>query len=463
MNIDQNQLRVEGSKIVNGRGEEIRLRGFCLGGWLNMENSITGYPGNESGQRKAVANVLGEALSVKFFEKFLDHFISRDDLHFIKTLGCNTVRVALNYRHFESDDMPFDYSKANFKSLDRIIQWAQELQIYIILDLHSVQGWQNRGWHCDNPGRESHFWGQKQFEDRAVSLWEELVHRYCNQPFVAGYNLMNEPDAVDTELLNRYYQRATSTIRSIDPNHIIFLDANKYGKNFDKFLPPFADNLVYGYHPYAEPILSQKSYPGKVGEEVYDRNWLENVIYQYSEFMRKYDVPAWAGEFGCIYPTNGDSAYCSNLMRDQIDLFEQYGHHWTIWTYKDIGKLGLVYVNPDSMWMTQTRKIRDIKSNLRCDYWVERQRVQIDEYIDLIVSNVETTVGELPGSWRNLKDNLYGAICEYTLSQMLLPAYADQFRGIDEGQIESLMQSFDFQQCLIREPLATIIRNYTKS
>jgi endoglucanase len=31
-------LRVRGSEIVNERGEVVRLRGFCLGGWMNMEN-----------------------------------------------------------------------------------------------------------------------------------------------------------------------------------------------------------------------------------------------------------------------------------------------------------------------------------------------------------------------------------------------------------------------------------------
>jgi hypothetical protein len=29
------------------------VRGFGLGGWLNMENFITGYPANEETQRQA--------------------------------------------------------------------------------------------------------------------------------------------------------------------------------------------------------------------------------------------------------------------------------------------------------------------------------------------------------------------------------------------------------------------------
>ena len=44
------------------------------------------------------------------------------------------------------------------------------------------------------------FWGQKVFEDRTVALWEALAKHYANEPAVAGYNLMNEPVAMEFEL-----------------------------------------------------------------------------------------------------------------------------------------------------------------------------------------------------------------------------------------------------------------------
>ncbi len=46
-------LTVRGSKLVNQAGESVVLRGFGLGGWINMENFITGYPGNEEARREA--------------------------------------------------------------------------------------------------------------------------------------------------------------------------------------------------------------------------------------------------------------------------------------------------------------------------------------------------------------------------------------------------------------------------
>jgi endoglucanase len=52
-------LRVDGAKIVDGT-DPVVLRGFGLGGWMNMENFITGYAGTESQQRRALRAVLGD-------------------------------------------------------------------------------------------------------------------------------------------------------------------------------------------------------------------------------------------------------------------------------------------------------------------------------------------------------------------------------------------------------------------
>ena len=33
-------LHVRGSEIVNGRGNVVRLSGFCLGGWMNLDETL---------------------------------------------------------------------------------------------------------------------------------------------------------------------------------------------------------------------------------------------------------------------------------------------------------------------------------------------------------------------------------------------------------------------------------------
>jgi endoglucanase len=52
-------LRVDGASIVNGSGTPVRLQGHCLGGWMNMENFIAGYPATETLQRRALLKAMG--------------------------------------------------------------------------------------------------------------------------------------------------------------------------------------------------------------------------------------------------------------------------------------------------------------------------------------------------------------------------------------------------------------------
>jgi len=62
-------LKVDGTKIVDGDGKEVILRGAGLGGWMTMENFISGFPGCEFQIREALAEVLGKEKSDFFFDK----------------------------------------------------------------------------------------------------------------------------------------------------------------------------------------------------------------------------------------------------------------------------------------------------------------------------------------------------------------------------------------------------------
>lgn len=64
-------LRTSGPDVAGADGTPVRLRGVGIGGWLNMENFITGYPSTESAHRQALRKVLGERRHDLFFESFL--------------------------------------------------------------------------------------------------------------------------------------------------------------------------------------------------------------------------------------------------------------------------------------------------------------------------------------------------------------------------------------------------------
>ena len=119
--------------------------------------------------------------------------------------------------------------------------------------------------------------------------------------------------------------------------------------------------------------------------------------------------------------------------------------------------MGLVYADPESEWMQRTRPVREAKTTLRCDSWIERHEAEIEQLIGQIGEHARMVVADLPGDWANLDETLRWAICDGVLSQMLLPAFAEQFRGMSENEIDRMMQSFAFRNCVEREGLAQLI------
>ncbi|MFN2109039.1 MAG: cellulase family glycosylhydrolase, partial [Anaerolineae bacterium] len=132
-------LQVRNGKVVDAQGQEVRLRGTCVGGWMNMENFINGYPGAEHALRTTMAETIGESKAHFFFERMLDYFLSEDDIAFMKAQGTTVVRLSFNYRHFELDAEPFKYLDSGFARLEKAIGWCAKHGLYAILDLHAVR------------------------------------------------------------------------------------------------------------------------------------------------------------------------------------------------------------------------------------------------------------------------------------------------------------------------------------
>jgi endo-1,4-beta-mannosidase len=94
------------------------------------------------------------------------------------------------------------------------------------------------------------FWEHKDFQDRAIWLWEQIATRYKGNPWVAGYNPLNEPADSEHSRLVAWYSQVEKAIRHIDPNHILFFDGNTFAMDFRKFPDPLP-NSVYSCHDYS--------------------------------------------------------------------------------------------------------------------------------------------------------------------------------------------------------------------
>ena len=433
-------------------------RGVGLGGWMNMEKFVTGFPANENAFRQIVRRALGAEKADYFFERYLDYFFTHKDADFIRSLGMNLVRLSFNYRHFEDDMNPGVLRDSGFKHLDRVIQICAEREIYTILDLHAAAGYQNQDWHSDNPSQQALFWQHKHFQDRAIWLWEALAEHYKGHPWVAGYNVLNEPADPSGEVIDPFYQRAVAAIRKIDPDHIIFLDGNRYSQDFSVLGPPLP-NVVYTLHNYPAPgFIDGGDYPGVSRGEYYDRDVVHAKLLEMCQYMLENQTPMWVGEFGPVY--TGDEkkdAMRYTLLEDQLSFYRELGASWCLWTYKDIGLQGLMGLSPESKWIQKIRPILDKKALLGVDSWGG-----LDKNVRHIMEPIEQAFEEFFPNYKpfpfDARWQINRTVRHILLAEPLIEDFQPLLRGLDLAEIDALMGSFKFECCLPRQKLVQILK-----
>ncbi|MBM7503966.1 glycoside hydrolase family 5 protein [Agromyces aurantiacus] len=450
-------LRVEGTRIVSGE-TPIVLTGLGLGGWMNMENFITGYPATESQQRRALRRVLGADGYRRFFDRFLSVFFTDADAAFLRSLGLNSVRVPFNYRHFEDDDAPFVIKQEGFRLLDSVVDACARHGIHTILDLHALPGAQNQHWHSDNPTQWAHFWSQRQFQDRVVNLWEHLAEHYRGNPWVAGYNPVNEPADAHGDAIRPFYERLEAAIRAVDPDHILFLDGNRYSTQFDQLGDPMP-NCVYTAHDYAVPgFVDGGPYPGVSRGRYVDRDQVEETFLERTAYMRETGTPIWVGEFGPVYTGDPErDAQRYRLLEDQLEIYRRHDASWALWTYKDIGLQGLVHADPASPYLRRLGPVLEKKARLGVDSWGSTDE-GIRHVLEPIEELFETEFPDFqPYPW-GARRWIHGHIRHVMLAEAMVDEFAGAFEGVDPDEAERLAEAFAFDAAQVREPLAAILR-----
>ncbi len=482
-------LHTQGKQILTESGRQVFLRGTCVGGWMNMENFINGFPGTEISLREHVAQKLGEDKARLFFNEMIANFLAEADIRFIKEQGATCVRLALNYRHFEDDEHPFEYKEEGFELLKSILEVCEKYGIYVILDMHAVQGWQNSHWHSDNDRGVSLFWRDACYQKRYFALLQEIARRFRDCPAVAGYELLNEPSSnarsgdypfnmyenfhSDYERFNRVIHTAVDRIREIDPKHIIFIEGDSYGHNFAGMEAPFADNLVYSSHDYIVSSFGPGEYPGhyamlhndRIEESCYwdyeqqIKHLKESEGWQFSE---KYQVPLWVGEFGSQYCTGEeDNKYRLASMNDQLRAMNELGLHWTTWTFKDCGTMGWVTLEPESEYMQRVAAVQRLKGLLGAENFTAWRsecpgKMVTRDFTKYMMSLLDEAPNYTFGTFQKCMG--YALLTGFAAG-VLQPEYAAKFIDCSDEDIIRIMKSFSFDKCNINKPYMEILKN----
>ena len=294
-----------------------------LGGWMVQEGymmSPNGFSGTQNQIKKDILKIIGEEETENFYNLWLENHVRKIDIDSMKSWGFNLVRAPIHYNLFtlpieeEQDSLSYTSLTKGFTLLDSLLSWCEKNEMYLMIDLHAAPGGQ--GYNADISDYDStkySLWESEHNQNKTVELWRRISERYKDKEWIAGYDLINEPnwEIPEGTLLRNLYVRITDAIRNEGDNHILFIEGNWFANDFTGLTPPWDNNIVYSPHKYWSPV---------------DQDFLDWLL----PLRDTLNVPLFIGETG----ENSNLWY-----RDAVKVFEENGVGWAWWPLKRIGAI----------------------------------------------------------------------------------------------------------------------------
>tara|TARA_R110000868_G_scaffold53651_1_gene168075 strand:+ start:530 stop:2272 length:1743 start_codon:yes stop_codon:yes gene_type:complete len=391
----QEFLHTKGQYIVNENNENIILRGLGLGGWMVQEGYMlqTGnFAGPQHVIKQKITDLIGTENTTAFYDTYKANGITKEDIDSLAAWGFNSVRLPMHYNLYtpaieEETNGEITWLEEGFTMTDQLLEWCAENKMYLILDLHATPGGQGKDANIsDYDSTKPSLWESEANQKKMIALWKKLANRYKNNTWIGGYDIINEPnwnftgtnkngcDETSNIPLRKLMIEITEAIREVDKNHIIIIEGNCWGNNYEGIFPLWDDNMVISFHKY----------------------WNYNTvgaIQKMLDYREKYNAPIWLGE-------SGEN---SNVwFRDAIKLCETNNIGWAFWPMKKIeNTAGVTSVskNPEyevlrQYWMNGGEKptetfAKEALEKLNDNYKIENVSVKID-VIDAMFRQVQS-------------------------------------------------------------------------
>lgn len=328
----QGFLKADGQKIVNEKGQNVLLRGMGLGGWMIQEGYML-HINTESRQtriRERIEELMGPKETQEFYDTWLNNDVRKIDIDSMKAWGFNSVRLPMHYNLYT---LPVDkepvagqntWLDKGFELTDHLLAWCKANHMYLILDMHATPGGQGNDLNISDrdPGKPS-LWDSEANQQKLIALWKKLAERYKDDPNIGAYDIINEPNwgfddpehdknglkEKTNAPLRKLMMDITAAIRQVDQKHIIIIEGNGWGNNYNGVLPVWDKNMVLSFHKY----------------------WNYNNQASIAHIVKareENNVPVWLGETG----------ENSNVWFTQaIQLFEKNNIGWSFWPLKKMG------------------------------------------------------------------------------------------------------------------------------
>ena len=243
-------------------------RAVNLGGWLVLEPWIT--PSlfapfiNASGPEVAVdeytfCSILGPTEARRQLQAHWDSWVTRQHLEELAEAGITHLRIPVGY-WMVSIEQTEPFVSGSWPYLVRALNWAQQLGLKVLIDLHGAPGSQNG---FDNSGRRGPIsWDTQPPANlyRTLSVLANLTgilapYSAAQGGPVVGIELLNEPFVtVDLSFVQNYYTQGYSVVRSNSsqnpPFHVVIHDSFRLGAWGSFMQPPAFQGVYLDTHVY---------------------------------------------------------------------------------------------------------------------------------------------------------------------------------------------------------------------
>ncbi|MCF7927300.1 MAG: cellulase family glycosylhydrolase [Candidatus Izimaplasma sp.] len=318
------------------------IRGVNLGGWFVLEGWMTPYLfEGVSGSDETV--YLDQAPNaIERIEEHWDTFITKDDFYYLKSIGITTVRLPIPWWLFGGVAYEYDETLEYHSALPyvhRAMSWADELNMNILLDLHTAPGGQNG---FDNGGLTDILqWPyHEEYIQKTLEVLEQLTIEFNNYSSFWGIEVLNEPGwSVPIDTLQQFYVDAYNLIR--EHNQSIYIGFHDGFRSYltDTWTTFFEENnfsrVFFDLHLYQAFGDSWQDF------DIFDHlTWVE---VEQTKTINRYKgiVPIVIGEWSLGLQNNvfeGFSEDAKTKMKQafankQLNLYETtFGHFF--WSYK---------------------------------------------------------------------------------------------------------------------------------
>lgn len=322
-------LHAEGQNIVDKDGNNVLLRGMGLGGWMVQEGYMlqTGaFAGPQHVIKNKIADLIGDERTEEFYKAYRANGITKRDIDSLAAWGFNSVRLPMHYNLYtlpieEEQDGENTWLDEGFKMTDDLLEWCAANNMYLILDLHAAPGGQGKDANIsDYDENKPSLWESEANRQKMIAFWRKVADRYKDSPWIGGYDIINEPnwnftgtnpngcDETSNAPLRQLLVDVTEAIREVDKKHIIFIEGNCWGNNYDGIFPVWDDNMVVSFHKY------------------WNYNTQES-IQKMLDYREHHNIPIWLGE-------SGEN---SNVwFKEVLSLMENNNIGWAFWPMKKV-------------------------------------------------------------------------------------------------------------------------------